>query len=424
MNNIYFLPKKLIISPKTKDKIEKDYKHFAVNWPENVEQYILNEYNVDISASYGFKKIKNPFGKASGQLSSNIRQIENDIGSGLGFVVLKTVIAEDEAGHSGMQPWKRYAPRMKVEKIESKLGKKGWTVTWKGRGWSKSFNDYLEFMEKSLQKGKEKGVPVVPSCQYHLPEIKGTFNEKEYQYTTNLLLSTWKKIYPDSPLLLEQDFSPTLLDGTLQNKEQIFYWLDNVLAMIKSCVNERELLLGLKLLNAPFADEFQVEMLEYLLINSIPVDWVICFNRLFNPNKTFMKKKGIAYGGYDLSDRNLRVLTRFRKLEKERGLNDRDFPISATGNINSGKMMVEYALRGCKNGQIHTFFQLPTNQYRMERGMRTLKALHELLFNPEDGLVITLAYLDEYYGLTNDNIIKFNDITNLYREMDIWRLFK
>ena len=40
-----------------------------------------------------------PIGKGSGQLSLNLEQLETDRAAGLAFVVLKTVIAEDPAGH-------------------------------------------------------------------------------------------------------------------------------------------------------------------------------------------------------------------------------------------------------------------------------------------------------------------------------------
>ena len=50
----------------------------------------------------------------------------------------------------------------------------------------------------------------------------------------------------------------------------------------------------------------------------------------------------------------------------------------------------EYALRGASSFQLHTFFQLPADQYSMKTGNRTQRALHELLFHPETGFVVWL----------------------------------
>ena len=61
--------------------------------------------------------------------------------------------------------------------------------------------------------------------------------------------------------------------------------------------------------------------------------------------------------------------------------------------IESGRTAVEYLLRGASSFQMHTYFQLPDSEYRMRRGNRTERALHELYFNPERGLVAWLRHL-------------------------------
>ena len=45
--------------------------------------------------------------------------------------------------------------------------------------------------------------------------------------------------------------------------------------------------------------------------------------------------------------------------------------MSGTGDISSGRIAVEYALRGCTSFQIHTLFQLPAEAYAMRRGSRS-----------------------------------------------------
>ncbi|MCH7988020.1 MAG: hypothetical protein IID46_02595 [Planctomycetes bacterium] len=84
-------------------------------------------------------------------------------------------------------------------------------------------------------------------------------------------------------------------------------------------------------------------------------------------------------------------------------------PWSATGNIVTGKMALEYALRGASSFQLHTFFQLPADQYRMTTGSKTQKALHELYFHPQTGFVVWMHHLADALGLQNDPI-RFRDV--------------
>ena len=53
-------------------------------------------------------------------------------------------------------------------------------------------------------------------------------------------------------------------------------------------------------------------------------------------------------------------------------------------------MIVEYALRGCSSVQLHTFFQLPLEEYSATDGSRTQRALHRLMFDPRDGLIAVM----------------------------------
>src|SRR5207247_8112639 len=86
-------------------KIAEDYERLKENWPSSLEDYILGRYRIDLTSDYGGIEIKNPFGKASGQLSLAAHQVQKDAESGLGFVVLKTVIAQDESGSQSLQDW-------------------------------------------------------------------------------------------------------------------------------------------------------------------------------------------------------------------------------------------------------------------------------------------------------------------------------
>ncbi|MOA42041.1 hypothetical protein D3C78_1640610 [compost metagenome] len=91
--------------------------------------------------------------------------------------------------------------------------------------------------------------------------------------------------------------------------------------------------------------------------------------------------------------------------------------LSGTGNIHSGKMALEYALRGVESMQMHTIFQKPLSAYGMRTGSKTERGLHDLYFNPETGLVpwmLHLRYAEDL--INNEDITSFHDITTWYRQ--------
>ena len=136
--------------------------------------------------------------------------------------------------------------------------------------------------------------------------------------------------------------------------------------------------IALKLMNARFDDAFQVAMMEA----AAEADALVVFNRLFDA------EQGVAYGGWDLSDRNLRVLDRYRSTLQP---SDRPRPaLCGTGNVNCGRMILEYAQRGCESVQLHTLFQLPQDAYPATAGSRTQRVLHLLVFDPKDGLLAAM----------------------------------
>src|SRR4051812_35685638 len=123
------------IDPLLRASLVRDYERFRDGLPRSVEEYVLDTYKIDLSSEYGGLAIKNPFGKASGQLSLNISQVRRDCEDGLAFVVLKSIIAEDSSGAQSMSEWAIEETRMIVERVEGADGTRGWTVSWKGRGW-------------------------------------------------------------------------------------------------------------------------------------------------------------------------------------------------------------------------------------------------------------------------------------------------
>lgn len=381
-----------------------DYERFSDALPRPLEEYVRERYRLDLSSEYGGLPIKNPFGKASGQLSLNTGQVARDADAGLGFVVLKTIIAEDERGIRSMGEWAIHETKMVVERIIGADRSAGWNVTWKGRGWSETFDAYLNFFAESLQIGDKSGMLVVPSCKYHLPgPDEEEWRIEEYAYTTRRLLDVWDARGRDggAAMPIEKDFSPTLAGSDRAAQvSTIMRWLSAVTGLIHRAAAPRPISVGLKFFNAVFEDSFQLETLR--LVNEscggeVKADFLVYANRLFDPRREFDGVKGVAYGGPDLSARNLAVLEGLRTLEQRGETPQCRLPISATGNIESGRTAVEYLVRGASSFQMHTLFQLPASEYRMRGGSKTERALHELYFNPERGLIAWLLHLRQRF---------------------------
>jgi hypothetical protein len=165
---------------------------------------------------------------------------------------------------------------------------------------------------------------------------------------------------------------------------------------------------GLKIFNTLFEDEFQVGMLE--AVEAVPAgarraDFLVYANRLFDPHKTFEDKTGVAYGGPDLSDRNLAALEQWlsawqgKQAELTTGP---ALPVSATGDIHSGRVAAEYLMRGASSFQMHTLFQLPDSEFAMPVGSKTEKVLHRLLFHPEEGFLAWILTLRRRFAWKPD----------------------
>ncbi len=354
-------------------RLERDFERFKRELPSDIANYIRGAYRIDLTARYLGRTLPHPIGKASGQLSLSLEQLETDRAAGLAFVVLKTVIAEDPGGGRSMAAWAVHETRMKVERRMSAGGREGWTVTWKGRGWDRSFDEYLTLVRAAADLTRSGEIVAAPSVKYHLPRLGEPFRSEEYRYTTAGLLSAWG----EDELPLEKDFSPTLAgDELADEREQILRWLREVPGQIRTAAGSAPVRLALKVMNARFDDAFQVDMLEA----ARSADALIVFNRLWG---------GVAYGGFDLSDRNLRVLAAAR----ERGVAIP--PLVGTGNVCSGRLILDYARLGCESVQLHTFFQLPLSEYPATDGSRPQRALHALLFHPRDGLIAGMLDLEE-----------------------------
>ena len=408
---MFSLDEKPNIDPRDHASLVRDYERFRAGLPEHLEDYVRQHYQIDLSTEYGGHFIKNPFGKASGQLSLNLSQVRRDCEEQLGFIVLKSIIAEDASGAQSMSEWAIEETRMVVERITGQDKTEGWTVSWKGRGWYDTFAKYLEFFDEALSLADPAGVLVAPSCKYHLPSAaEQVWKTGEYEYTTRCLIDVWEKHHPGAPMLIEKDFSPTLAGSDrAAQAEMIIEWLIRVTSLIRRGAAPATIKIGLKVFNAILDDAFQLEMLrainEQCSGDAVP-DFLIYANRLFDPDREFDGVRGIAFGGPDLSARNLAVLAQLRLLERQGAIPECKLPISATGNIVSGRIAAEYLLRGASSFQIHTFFQLPSGEYSMKTGGKTARALLELYFHPEEGLLAWLLHLRRLFGWPVDWNIK------------------
>lgn len=388
-----------------------DFDRFARGGlPRNLEEYLLSTYRLDVAGSYAGRRLRNPWGKASGQLTMRAGQIEEAASAGLGFAVLKTVIAEDAAGVRSMDAWAIKESRMVAEPIVGReSGESGWTITWKGRGWHGSLDDYLILVREAAALGHDRGMLIVPSVKYHLPAPgEDGWRTEEYAETTRRLLDA----YPGQPMPLEKDFSPTLAGSDrARQRTRILEWLAAIPPLIQGAAAPRTVQVGLKLFNALDDDAFQLAMLEQVHRTNRP-DFLIYANRLFDPDRVFEGHRGVAYGGPDLSDRNLRVLSALRQAQAGAGTANPWAPleVSATGDIGSGRMAIEYALRGCTSFQIHTFFQLPPESYAMRRGTKVERALHMLYFHPDDGLIVWAWHAAQRLNLDADGTVRLLDL--------------
>ncbi|HZW35122.1 MAG TPA: hypothetical protein VFF52_30655 [Isosphaeraceae bacterium] len=410
----HLLPRSPDVPAAVAGQVRQDHDRFAdQGLPQDLDGYLRQAYGLEMTATYAGLTLRNPWGKASGQLALNRAQIEEAADAGLGLVVLKTVIAQDAAGHQSMAAWAIKESQMVAEPITSPTtGATGWTVTWKGRGWWQSLDDYLELVREGCRLGQERNLLVVPSVKYHLPAPGETaWRHDEYLETTRALLAAYPSPDGPTPMPLEKDFSPTLAGSDrASQRAMVLEWLRRVPGLIRSAATgPRPVKVGLKLFNSLDDDAFQQAMLAEVYGEARP-DFLVYANRLFDPDRLFEGQRGVAYGGPDLSDRNLRLLSALRLAQARGAIERAPIEISGTGDISSGRIAVEYALRGCTSFQIHTLFQLPASAYPMRVGTKVQKALHRLYFDPEEGFIVWMIHAARRLDLVSEGVVRFLDL--------------
>src|SRR6266571_1467426 len=140
--------------------LDKDFERFKRALPRDFPAHVRDTYRIDLSADYLGQPLPHPIGKGSGQLSLNTGQLKTD-----------AVAAQS------MAAWAIHETKMKVDRRGD-----GWTVTWKGRGWDRSFDDYLALVRAGRDLTRAGRLLTVPSVKYHLPRLEEPFRDDEYAY--------------------------------------------------------------------------------------------------------------------------------------------------------------------------------------------------------------------------------------------------
>ncbi len=410
------------IQPSLRSLLESDYEAALRGWwPEPFADHFREVYQVDLTGEYAGRLLSHPFGKGSGQLSMTLAQVREAAEAGLAFVVLKTVIGEDTSGCRSMGAWATDDTRMAVEPIVGQSNRTGWTVSWKGRGWGRSFEDYLALCHGSFEIMAETGMTVAASAKMHLPAtLDEPWRLAEYENVIGSLVRTWHAAGNPGPMPFEKDFSPTLAgDDRSRSHDSLLRWLNEIVPNIRK-VEPAGTTIGLKIMNAVGPLELQHRILDTALSLAPDrrPDFLIYANRLFDPDRSFEGHRGIAYGGPDLSDRNIGVLAGRKDIASLSNIK-----ISATGDIDSGRTAVEYALKGCSSAQLHTLFQVPM-QFPIEPTVsRVRRVLARLIFHQNDGLVAWLAHARAHWGLTDSRgMATWSGLRNLEIPAERYRL--
>ena len=90
------LPDTPTVPPERRVRLEAVFERTRTHPPSDLAAIIKQDLRIDLTTRYGGVPIAHPFGKASGQLSCTLAQVEDDIQAGLAFVVLKSTRPQGE----------------------------------------------------------------------------------------------------------------------------------------------------------------------------------------------------------------------------------------------------------------------------------------------------------------------------------------
>ena len=380
------LPIQLEISAAERSCLERDYELYATDeLPAAWEDFVREEYGLDVVGRFAGMPIRNPFGCAGGPLCRNILQVREASEAGLGFVTLIAARARDEAGATMVQDWRGLESEIDLEEHDG-----GRSLTWIECGWYDNLEVYAEFLRTALEVGGRRRMLVVPAVRISV-NARGQASPSEVRHTVRLLQEVWHGAHPDQSLPLEVEVLPEMRGlSPVHKKKALLRACGAAVGLIKAASEHpRYVCAGLKLGSAAFDAAFQARAVEAALGGAEKPGFLVLFDRL----RRFERRRGgrctVSFGGEELSRRNLAAIDRL----------DRTVEFSALGDITTGRRMVEYALRGATSGQMHTIFQLPLSFYRRQTGTRIDRALHELVFHPHHGLVAAMLHVRARAGV-------------------------
>ena len=213
---------------------------------------------------------------------------------------------------------------------------------------------------------------VVPSCKYHLPRPRRRVARRRVRLhdapaprrvgraaTCGGGDAAREGLQPDARRL-----RPRLAGGDRPR-------VSAVTGLIREAAAARPVSVGLKIFNAIFDDDFQLEMLA-----SSTSDAGRAAGRLHRLRQPALRpRSGVrGHAGCRLrrprSERPQPAGARAAGTLEQRGEYHGAPPDQRDGGHRSGRMAAEYLLRGASTFQMHTLFQLPSSEYRMHGAAR------------------------------------------------------
>ena len=278
---------------------------------------------------------------------------------------------------ASMGAWAIHETRMKVERREPPTGgRTGWTVTWKGRGWDRSFDDYLALVRAAGDLTRAGALLAVPSVKYHLPRLDEPFRVGGYRLhhepdrggVGRRRRCRWRRTSrPRSPATRW----PTSARGSSAGCARCR-------AQIRRAAGAAPLRLAIKLMNARFDDAFQREMLAA----AAGADALVCFNRLWDAGRRRVRRLGPE---------------RAQPARAARGA-------TGAGAIAAARRHRKRLLRpdgarlrpgrAARASSCTPSSSSRSREYPAVAGSRTQRALHALLFHPDEGLVAGMLELE------------------------------
>ena len=146
-------------------------------------------------------------------------------------------------------------------------------------------------------------------------------------------------------------------------------------------------------------------------------DFLIYANRLFDRQRVFDGVQGVAYGGPDLSDRNLRLLSGWAPARTAARFPGKPwrFPVRAISARDGSPSSTPCAAASASRFTPCSSF--PRRSTRCARGSKIEPALHRLYFDPADGLIIWIHHAAARLGLLHaDGSVRFLDLARRGQE--------